>query len=191
MKLRLVILALGGSMLLLACGRSHVYDASVKQLDSLKVVVEQALDGYIKTDSASCRQVLNKQASYAAFMMSHVNDTIPANEAQTLREFYATGTPLRHFFSTRALLISDARTSVQQLKNLSHDLTSGAVESEKAIGFINDEKIAAEKIISQLKQSTEQIHIQLETFNRTLPVVENMARRYNQGALPPVTPAEL
>ncbi len=174
-----------------SCGKSHEYDASVKQLDSLKVVVEQALDNFSALDSARYYDALSKQVTYTAFIREQVQDTVTKTEAEALQLFYSTGKPFRGFFTSRRALLAEAQTSATQLRNLSQDLAGSAVSARDAIGYINEEKKEAEKVISLLKTNTSLLRRQMEDFNRSLPVVETLIKQHHSGTLPPVTSPEL
>ena len=84
----------------------------------------------------------------------------------------------------RASWLNNASLSITQLQTLSHDLKNGSVDNEDAIGFINDEKKQAEKVIEELKINTENIRKHLEIYHQSLPICENLVKQLNSGVLP-------
>lgn len=174
-----------------SCGKSHEYDASVKQLDSLKVVVEQSLDNFSALDSARYYEALCRQSTYTSFIREHLHDTVTKVEAEALQVLYNSGKPFKNFFGTRQALIAEARTSATQLRNLSQDLAGNAVPAREAINYISDETKEAEKIIGLLKTNTSLLRRQMEDFTRSLPVVEALIKQHHAGTLPALTNPEL
>lgn len=189
MKWGLFITAVATGIVFGSCGKSHDYDASVKQLDSLKVVMEESLSGFASLDSAKYADALSKEVTYTAFIQMNVTDTISRQEALMLQELHTAGKAFRGFLSSRRSLIDDARISASQLKKLSADLASGAVDSRVAIQYISQERQEAERIIHLLKLNTEVLRSEMEDYTRSLPGIEALVKAHNNGQLPPtVTP---
>lgn len=189
MKWSLIIAAFTTGIVFGSCGKSHEYDASVKQLDSLKVVMEESLNGFSSLDSAKYADALSKELTYTAFVEMHVTDTISRQDALLLQELHTAGKAFRGFLSSRRDLIDDAQVSASQLKKLSADLASGAVDSRVAIQYISQERQEAERIIHLLKLNTEVLRTEMENYNRSLPGIGVLVKTHNNGMLPPpVTP---
>ena len=174
-----------------ACRNAHVYDKYVKELDSLKVVVEQAVDNFKTIDSSACVLAYSKQLTYTDFINKNLKDTVSIVTANNIQSFYKTGKGLKSYLQMRQQWLSKADQSIKQLNNLSHDLKSGSVNEEEAIEYISNEKRTAEKIIEELKLNTETIRTYLEIYNTALPITEDVVRRLNNGSLPQLVKPEL
>ncbi len=184
MKFLLPSLIIITCMSFFSCRNTHAYDKYVKELDSLKVVLQQSVDNFKTVDSAACIQAYSKHYTYSRFINSHLKDTVTKTIAENLQNFQAVEKGLHDYVSLRSLWLQDANTSINQLQNLSHDLKNGSVDAEEAVAFINDEKKLAEKIIEELKINTENIRKHLELFNQSLPVCEDLIKQLNAGVLP-------
>ena len=174
-----------------SCGRPHAYDASIRQLDSLRVVLDQAGDNFSRLDSAKYAQALSLQVNYSTFVTTHVQDTLDKTDAEALREAYAAGKVFRGFLNSRHQLREETSLNSSQLKKLAQDLKNNAVDQDKAVAYMKEETAQAEQLIVTLKQNTDILYKQLEVFNRHLPAIETLVKRYNAGTLPPLNPVEL
>jgi len=163
----------------------------VKELDSLKIVVDQSM-AYFKTiDSSACAAAYAKQYTYSSFINVHLKDTITKMEADDLQLFCALGKNMGNYLAMRSTWLSEAQTAINQLSNLSRDLKSGSIKGDEAIDFINEEKKIAEKTIDELKKNTEVMREQLDLFAKTLPVAETIITRINKGMLPKTLSPEI
>lgn len=169
-----------------SCTDAHRYDKYVKELDSLKIVVEQAVDNFKSVDSMACYQLYLKQSFYSTYINQQLKDTISKSEAENLQAFYATGKAMNTYLMMRPKWLPDAELSIKQLSGLSRDLKNGSIESDEAIAFIHDEKQQAEKIIEELKLNTETIRSYISMYYKSLPVVEELVKQLNNGLLPDV-----
>lgn len=167
-----------------SCKNTHAYDKYVKELDSLKVVLQQSVDNFKTVDSASCIQAYTKQYTYSLFIDSHLKDTVTKVVAENLQNFHSIEKGLNDYVELRSTWLNEANLSITQLQTLSHDLKNGSINEDEAIEFINEEKKQAEKIIEVLKINTESIRKHLEVFNQSLPVCEDLIRQLNSGVLP-------
>lgn len=170
-----------------SCKNKPSYDKYVKELDSLKVVVEQAVDNFRGVDSTTCVLAYNKQLAYSSFINEHLKDTVSKIEAENLQLFQSTHEGIKNYLAHRSEWLQQAHVSIKQLSSLSHDLKVGSVETEDAIEYINNEKKAAEKTIEELKINTETIRVLLNNYTKSLPVTEDLVRSLNNGALVPVS----
>ncbi len=167
-----------------SCRNTHAYDKYVKELDSLKVVLQQSVDNFKTVDSASCMQAYSKQYTYSLFIDSHLKDTVTKAVAENLQNFHSIEKGLHNYVEFRSTWLSDANLSITQLQTLSHDLKKGSISEDEAIEFINEEKKQAEKVIEELKLNTEAIRKHLEVFNQSLPICEDLIKQLNSGVLP-------
>lgn len=172
------------------CRQGHDYARYVKELDSLKVVTEQAVDNFTTVDSLACYEAYSKERSYRLFIESHVNDTVPKETAEALTGFFSTEKALKDYLALRPVWLSEARSVIKQVGLLSNDLKNGSIETAEAVEFISTEKKRSEKIIEELKTNTVLIRKHLELYNRYLPVVEQVLKSYNAGILPAMTQEE-
>lgn len=173
----------------MSCRNTHAYDKYVKELDSLKVVLQQSVDNFKTVDSTQCVQAFSKQYTYSLFINTHLKDTVTKTIAENLQIFHSVEKGLNDYLKLRSSWLTEAHLSIGQLQTLSHDLKNGSVNEDDAIEFINEEKKQAEKIIEELKINTETIRKHLELFNQSLPVIENLVKHLNSGVLPElVTP---
>jgi len=190
-KTPVIVAALCAFWALGSCGRPHAYDASIRQLDSLRVVLDQAGDNFSRLDSAKYAQALSLQVNYSTFITAHVQDTLNKADADALRESYAAGKIFRGFLNSRHQLREETSLNSSQLKKLAQDLKSNALDQDKAVAYMKEETAQAEQLIVTLKQNTDILYKQLEVFNRHLPAIETLVKRYNAGVLPPLNPVEL
>lgn len=167
-----------------SCKNTHAYDKYVKELDSLKVVLQQSVDNFKTVDSTSCMQAYSKQYTYSLFIDSHLKDTVTKVVAENLQNFHSVEKGLQDYVELRSTWLADANVSITQLQALSHDLKNESVNEDEAIEFINEEKKQAEKIIEELKINTETIRKHLDVFNQSLPVCEDLIKQLNSGILP-------
>ena len=167
-----------------SCRNSHAYDKQVKELDSLKVVLQQSVNNFKTVDSAQCMQAYSKQYTYSLFINSHLKDTVTKAVAENLQTFHLVEKGLVDYLSLRSHWLLQADLSISQLQTLSHDLKNGSIDEDDAIEFINEEKKQSEKIIEELKVNTETIRKHLELFNQSLPTIEELIKRLNSGVLP-------
>lgn len=180
-----------GVLLFSSCNNSHVYDKYVKELDSLKIVVEQSVSNFKTIDSMACYNAYSKQYTYASYINVNLKDTVSKSTAEALQTFYLLGKNMVNYLAMRPVWLTEAHKSIVQLTNLSHDLKNNSVEDEEAVEFINEEKKEAEKIIAELKENTEAIRIHIEQFTLTLPVAEEVIKTLNKGILPELEKPEI
>jgi hypothetical protein len=169
-----------------SCKNTHGYEKYVKELDSLKVVVEQAIDNFKTVDSLAVYNAGIKQQTYTQFINANLKDTVSKEEAENLQDFSNAGTGLQLYLSKRQQWLQEANHTVNQLHNLAHDLKNGSVETDEAVEYIHQEKQSSEKIIEELKINTEAVRGIMETHTKTLPVVEEIVKKLNNGSLPPL-----
>jgi hypothetical protein len=167
-----------------SCRNAHAYDKYVKELDSLKVVLHQAVDNFRTVDSALITQAYAKQYTYTRFIEAHLKDTITKSIAENLQNFQSVEEGLHDYLALRPNWINEASLSIAQLQNLSHDLKIGSIENEDAVEFITNEKTRSEAVIEELKVNTETARRHLEVFNQSLPTVEALVKQLNSGLLP-------
>ena len=174
----------------LSCKNTLSYDKHVKELDSLKIVVLQAIDNFKTVDSATCINTYAKHYTYTQFINLHLKDTVTKTVAENLQTFSSVGPGIADYISMRSQLLQEAQLSLTQLNTLSHDLKNSSLDNEEAIEFINIERKAAEKIIEELKTNTESIRKNLELCNQSLPMCEDLVKQLNAGILPPIIKPE-
>jgi len=172
-----------------SCRNTHAYEKYVKELDSLKVVLQQSVSHFRTVDSSECMKAYAKQYSYSLFIDSHLKDTVTKTTAENLQNFQSVGKGMNDYLALRSSWLNEAELSIEQLQNLSHDLKTGSIDEEEAIEFINEEKKQSEKIIEELNINTETIRKHLKLYNQALPVCEDLVKKLNAGVLPePIFP---
>lgn len=172
------------SIFFISCRDTHKYDKSIKELDSLKIVVQQSIAHFKQVDSTECYDAYNKQHTYATFISSNLKDTVSWSVAEDLQMFHTIGKSLLNYLAMRPKWLQEAHTSINQIENLSHDLKNGSVKDEEAIEYVSEEKKEAEKIIHELNESTEIIRRTMQQFTKVLPTAEETTKRINNGELP-------
>ena len=186
MKFILYIIVAITCLSFFSCRNPHEYDKYVKELDSLKVVLQQSVDNFKTVDSAACIQAYSKHYTYTLFINSHLKDTVSKTVAENLQNFQSVEKGLHDYISLRSSWLQDANLSIKQLQNLSHDLKNGSINDDDAVGCISDEKQQAEKIIEELKINTENIRKHLEIYYQSLPVCEDLVKQLGSGNLPEI-----
>lgn len=167
-----------------SCHDAHKYDKSVKELDSLKVVVQQSVAHFKQVDSLACYDAYNKQNTYSTFISFNLKDTVARPVAEDLQIFYTIGKSMVNYLAMRPKWQEEAQTSITQISNLAHDLKNGSVKDEEAIEYVSEEKKEAEKIIHELNENTEIIRRVMQQYTKTLPTAEEVTKRINNGELP-------
>ena len=173
-----------------SCKNSNQYAKQVKELDSLKVVLQEALVNFNTIDSAKCYQAYSEQFTYSTFINANLRDTVSRQTAENLQLFYATGKNLVNFLAMSPKWKEEAQKSIKQLTDLSHDL-NGSLEEEEVVEFLSEEKIEADKIIEELKSNTELMRYSLESFSKTLPTAQETVKKLNGGLLPTIIQPEI
>ena len=168
----------------ISCRNTHAYDKYVKELDSLKVVLQQSVTNFKTVDSATCVNAYSKQYTYSQFIEAHLKDTVTKSVAENLQNFQAVKQGFNDYLTWRSDWLAEANTAIQQLQSLSHDLKNGSINNDDAIEFINQEKKQAETSIEVLKINTETIRKYLEVYNQSLHVCGNLVKELNSGVLP-------
>lgn len=167
-----------------SCHNSHAFDKNIKELDSLNIVVVQAIDNFRSVDSNNCILAYQKNTAYGKFLDKNLKDTVNTKTAETLQLFYSTHIGIKNYVENRGVWLKDATSSRKQLSNLVHDLKNGSIETEEAIGYITTEKQQAIKIIEELKKNTEVMRDILDTHAKYTPGVEAFIKSINNGNLP-------
>jgi len=189
--LSLLIILSFSALVLPMCKPSHAYDKYIKELDSLKIVVEQAIDHFKTIDSLRCYDAFSKQYTYNAFITTHVQDTVSKSSAEAMQAFFATGKPLNNYLAMRPVWLAEANARVKQLSTLSTDLKNDNIETAEAVEFINEEKKQSEKIIEELKVNTALLRKHLDLYAKNLPLIEAMIKERNSGQLPELIKPEI
>ncbi|MDF2449885.1 MAG: hypothetical protein K0R26_2389 [Bacteroidota bacterium] len=174
-----------------SCQNTRAYEKHVKELDSLRVVLQQSVANFKTVDSAQCVLDYSKYHTYITFLESHLNDTIPKSVAQNLQNFQSVGKGLHDFIAFRSSWLNEAELTIAQLQTLSTDLKSGSIEEDEAIEFILEEKKQALSTIDELKINTETIRKHLEIFNQSLPGCEALIKQENNGIIPDLLQPEI
>lgn len=167
-----------------SCKNNNHYAKQVKELDSLKVVLQEALVNFNTIDSAKCYNAYAEQFTYSTFINANLRDTVPRQIAENLQSFYAVGKNLVNYLAMSPKWKAEAKKSIKQLTDLSHDLKNGSVEDEEVVEFLSEEKIEANKIIEELKSNTELMRYSLESFSKSLPTAQETVKKLNGGTLP-------
>ncbi len=173
------------------CRGSFTYDKYVKELDSLKVVLEQSVDQFKSIDSAVCFKAYSKQYTYSVYVNTHLKDTVSKTVAENLQKMHSVEKGLRDYLLYRSYWINDANISINQLLNLSNDIKHETLEEDEALEFISQEKKHAEQMIDELKGNTENLRNHLEVFNQSVPVCEAFLKTLNGGVLPELIVPEI
>ena len=167
-----------------SCKSSNQYAKQIKELDSLKVVLQEALVNFNTIDSAKCYQAYSEQFTYSSFISANLRDTVSKQTADNLQLFYAVGKNLVNYLAMSPKWKEEGQKSIKQLTDLSHDLKNGSVEDEEVVEFLSEEKIEADKIIEELKSNTELMRYSLESFSKSLPTAQETVKKLNGGSLP-------
>lgn len=172
------------TLFICSCKNSNHYAKQVKELDSLKVVLQEALVNFNTIDSVKCYKAYAEQFTYSNFINANLRDTVSRQTAENLQSFYAVGKNLVNYLAMSPKWKAEAKKSVKQLTDLSHDLKNGSVEDEEVVEFLSEEKIEANKIIEELKSNTELMRYSLESFSKSLPTAQETVKKLNGGTLP-------
>lgn len=167
-----------------SCKLENPYKKHIKELDSLKIIVEESVIYFNEIDSASCFKKLKTQQTYSVFISERLKDTVTITEAENIQLFLATGKPIKEYMLYRRQWLTSAKQCIEQLKKLNTDLKNNALEPSEVVEFVGKEKHQAEKTIQELKINTELIRKHIQRYEKTLPVTEIIIKRINNGVLP-------
>lgn len=181
-----LIVSIGLILMSSSCKDSNQYQKQVKELDSLKVVLQEAIVNFNTVDSTKCAEAYTQQSTYSIFINSNLKDTVSIVTAENLQLFYSVGKNLVNYLAMSTKWKTEAKLSVKQLTDLSHDLKNGSVEEEEVFEFVSEEKMEAIKIIEELKTNTELVRFSLESFSKSLPIAIETVKKINNGSLPPL-----
>jgi hypothetical protein len=179
-----LLLAMLVFMSLTNCRLSNPYQKQIKELDSLKIVVEEAIDYFNKIDSVECSHFLATQQSFKSFLLENLHDTLTKTEAENVQLMMNVGVPLKDYLTQKHVWISQAQLSLRQLHNLNQDLKNNALEPSEAVEYINQEKKIAEYNIQILKTNTELIRKNIEIYKSVVQHNESIIKKINAGNLP-------
>lgn len=174
------------SMLSSSCRNPNQYQKQVKELDSLKVVLQEAIVNFNTVDSVKCSEAYTQQFTYSNFINTNLKDTVSLETAENLQSFYSVGKNLVNYLAMCSKWKTEAKQSIKQLTDLSHDLKNGSAEDEEVFEFVSEEKMEAIKIIEELKTNTELVRFSLESFSKSLPTALETIKKINNGSLPPL-----
>jgi hypothetical protein len=135
--------------------------------------------------------VYAQQYTYASFIKSNLKDTVSIATAEQLQLFYSIGKNLVNFLVMSPNWKDEAKQSIKQLTDLSHDLKNGSLEEETVFDFVSDENRHATKIIEELKTNTDLMRYSLDVFSKSLPVAQETVKKLNNGALPELIHPEI
>ncbi len=150
-------------------------------------MLNQATDNFKQIDSLSCAEYYNQYYAYSQFINKSGIDTLSKVDAENLQVFYASGNTIKEYLKMRYTTLEKVKLINTQLVNLMRDLKSGAIKSDDAISFINNENQAARACISNLKTNTNVIQQGIDNFNKTLVSTELFIKKNNQDNLPAIT----
>lgn len=179
-----LLFSLASAIVFSSCHDDHKYDKSIKELDSLKIVVQQSITHFKEVDSVSCYNAYNKQNTYSSFINLNLRDTVSRVVAEDLQTFYIIGKSMVNYLAMRPKWQQEAQMSIIQITNLAHDLKNGAVKDEEAIEYVSEEKKEAEKIIQELNENSEIIRRIMQQYEKSLPTAEDVVKKINSGVLP-------
>lgn len=169
-----------------SCKLENPYKKHIKELDSLKIVLDEAILYFSQTDSVMCQQKLKTQQVYSTFITERLKDTVTITEAESIQLFLSLGKPLSQFITYRNKWLNAAKQTSSQLKNLSTDLKNNALEPTEVVEFVGKEKFQAEKTIQELKINSQLIRENLEKYDKTLLTNERIIKKINKGILPTI-----
>lgn len=174
-----LLIASGFILFCISCRNSHQYDKQIKELDSLKIVVEQALINFKTVDSTECTNAYSKQFTYASFINGNLKDTVDRKTAVDLQLFYMAGKTMRNYLAHRTEWINEANTCIAQLKNLCHDLKNNSVNENEAVDYILTEKNQAISTIGVLNQNTTVMRSTMDQYNQSVSSASAIALKLN------------
>lgn len=184
MKTLTLLVSFIAGLVLFSCQTKPNYDIPIKELDSLKIVLQQALVNFKAIDSAICFNAQHKLNTYLHFLETHLNDTISKQDAEHIQQFQSVKPGFDTYVKYRISWIQRAQQSIHQLQTLTNDLNNGSVDYTEAVSYINEEKNNAVQAIEVLKTNTDNMRKHLELYNQYLPAYESIIKKLNAGVLP-------
>ncbi len=173
-------------LFLTSCKLSNPYQKQIKELDSLKIVVEESIDYFNKIDSSTCAGYLAKQQTYQSYLLQNLKDTLTKSEAENIQLMMNVGGPLKDYLNQRNEWLQEAKVSINQLNTLNQDLKNNILDASEAVEYINNEKKHAEQVIQNLKTNTELIRKNLEIYKSVEQGTEATIKNLNSGNLPTI-----
>lgn len=181
-----LIVSIGLIFLSSSCKDSNQYQKQVKELDSLKVVLQEAIVSFNAVDSVKCYEAYMQQYTYSTFINANLKDTVSLETAENLQLFYSVGKNLVNYLAMSDKWKKESKQSIKQLTDLSHDLKNGSLDEEEVFEYVSEEKMEAVKIVEELKTNTELVRFSLESFSKSLPIAIETVKKINNGSLPPL-----
>lgn len=173
-------------LFLTSCKLSNPYQKQIKELDSLKIVVEESIDYFNKIDSSTCAGYLAKQQTYQSYLLQNLKDTLTKSEAENIQLMMNVGDPIKDYLNQRNEWLQEAKVSINQLNTLNQDLKNNILDASEAVEYINNEKKHAEQVIQNLKTNTELIRKNLEIYKSVEQGTEATIKNLNSGNLPTI-----
>jgi hypothetical protein len=182
-KLILLILL---PLFLWRCGHSHLYDKQTALLDSTKIVLQVKLNELKKAETNIQNLLFFKFDTYSRFLNSNLKDTIDKFQANALRAFISSGKVIKQFNESKAALIKQTETSINQIQKLSGDIKENQIAQNNIDNYFNKEKTEAEKMIEAIEQNIKALNLSLVNFKNSIPRTEDLIKQINHGQLPAV-----
>lgn len=167
-----------------SCRNNTTYEKYSKELDSLKIVLQQSVLNLKSADSLKCEEAIFKFKIYSDFLNKNLKDTVTIEQAKQLKVFYSCGEAITKFQSLRPTYLTNSELRRVQLQNLSNDLKNGSIEASEAVDYINTEKQASLALIDEITHNTTNVRDNLDLFNSSSTIVEEVIKQRNGGNLP-------
>ncbi|MES2593622.1 MAG: hypothetical protein V4608_17185 [Bacteroidota bacterium] len=136
-----------GIVLFSACGHSDKYKVEIKQLDSIKVMVDSAQLKFAAIDTSKIHKYISEINNNLDFINDTNKDTLKTEQAFLLSEYRSSRKPFRVVIAKYATVIDELPKSKKQIENLIHDLKTDKVDEAKVAAYVQDEMIVAGSVV--------------------------------------------
>lgn len=137
-----------------SCERTHYAD-EIKTIDSLRVELDSAARTLAKIDTTGLAEAKTRFTENLYFVQktySEREDTMPRDVAMLMSEYRSLKKPSTGFLDKYALASEELEFSKTQLRDLKHDLQNNLLDTNLVEELLADERNAAEKVLSDVKQ---------------------------------------
>ena len=169
-----VIMASVVSLAILSSCNTPKHPKEMASLDSLKVALDKAGEVLLKMDGKkadSCYHTIQRQLK---FIQQNYRDTMTKEVALFLSDYHAIKEPLEMLGKNYDELKKQVVYTVNQLKNLSHDLQHNLVEEDKVKTYVETEEKEAKQLASTIESMVDEAEEQLPKFEKMQPRVQRM-----------------
>jgi len=157
-----------------ACSNSDKYATEIRLLDSVLVKLDSAELKFNSVDISRIKQYALKLDSNLNYFNTQNKDTLTKETAILISEYRSAGKPFKVIISQYKSLETELPESKKQIENLLHDLKKNKADDAKALFYVQNEVIAARRIIHTIDNMENLVTLYSEKFELYGPEVNEL-----------------